>query len=144
MRARRAVTLLETVVVLAIFSVVLGVALPRFARLRDRLAVTSATTEVAALLAFARHAAVVSSRTVGVRFDTAAATVTLTTFDTAADTLRRDALGAAHGVSLNATRDSIAYGPLGLGYGAANTRVIVRRNAAADTVWVSRLGRVRR
>jgi hypothetical protein len=42
------------------------------------------------------------------------------------------------------TRDSIAFYPSGLGYGAANTRLIVSRGAAAETVTVSRAGRVRR
>jgi hypothetical protein len=32
----------------------------------------------------------------------------------------------------------------GMGYGAANTRAIVTRGIAAETVTVSRLGRVRR
>ena len=50
----------------------------------------------------------------------------------------------AHGVTLSATRDSMAYAPNGLGYGASNLSIIVRRGAVTDTVVVSRLGRVRR
>jgi hypothetical protein len=46
-------------------------------------------------------------------------------------------------VALEATRDSLAYGPDGLGVGAANLRLVLRRGAAADTLSVSRLGRVR-
>jgi hypothetical protein len=52
-------------------------------------------------------------------------------------------LGTLYGVRLSTTRDSMAYGGTGLGHGAANLRVVVRRHAAAETVWVSRLGRVR-
>jgi hypothetical protein len=37
----------------------------------------------------------------------------------------------------------MAFGASGLGYGAANLRVVVRRGAASETVYVSRLGRVR-
>ena len=59
------------------------------------------------------------------------------------DTLLARALGRLHGVRLSATRDSTAYAGDGLGYGAANLRLVVRRGAAAETVTVSRLGRVR-
>jgi len=38
----------------------------------------------------------------------------------------------------------MAYAASGLGYGASNLRVIVRRGASADTITVSRLGRVKR
>ena len=60
------------------------------------------------------------------------------------DTIERRPLGTVHGVRLTVTRDSIAYAANGMGYGAANTRVILSRGAAAETVTVSRLGRVRR
>jgi hypothetical protein len=52
-------------------------------------------------------------------------------------------VGALYGVRLEPSRDSMAYAPSGLGWGGANLRVVVRRGAAADTVVVSRLGRVR-
>jgi hypothetical protein len=60
-----------------------------------------------------------------------------------ADTLRRLHLRARHGVRLSASRDTMAYAPPGVGHGAANLRVILTRGRAADTVVVSRLGRVR-
>jgi 23S rRNA (cytidine1920-2'-O)/16S rRNA (cytidine1409-2'-O)-methyltransferase len=60
------------------------------------------------------------------------------------DTLLDLPLGARYGIALSSTRDSIAYGPTGRGYGASNTTITIRRNGAADTIVVSRLGRVRR
>jgi hypothetical protein len=46
-------------------------------------------------------------------------------------------------VSLSTSRDSLAFDVRGLGYGAANLTLVARRGAAADTLVVSRLGRVR-
>jgi hypothetical protein len=56
--------------------------------------------------------------------------------------LRRD-LRSVFGVRLSASRDSMAYDARGLGLGAANLSLVIRRGAAAETVFVSRLGRVR-
>ena len=56
--------------------------------------------------------------------------------------LRSD-LRDAHGVRLGATRLELRYTPNGLGYGASNTRLTIGRGRSADTVIVSRLGRVR-
>ena len=61
-----------------------------------------------------------------------------------ADTVAHRMLASSHGVSLTVSRDSMAYAPNGLGYGASNLTVILRRGAAAETIFVSRLGRVRR
>jgi hypothetical protein len=46
-------------------------------------------------------------------------------------------------VSMVATRDSMAYLPSGLGYGAANMSVFLERGDRLDTISISRLGRVR-
>ena len=51
-------------------------------------------------------------------------------------------LAAARRATIAVTRDSITYAPTGLGYGAANTRIIVARGRWADTITTSRLGRV--
>ena len=59
------------------------------------------------------------------------------------DTLRRREIGRVHDVRLSATRARMSYAATGMGYGAANLSVVVRRNDSVDTVFVSRLGRVR-
>ena len=61
-----------------------------------------------------------------------------------ADTVTERQLGQSHGVAILTTRDSMAYAPNGLGYGASNLSIVIRRGRVADTVVVSRLGRVRR
>ena len=80
------------------------------------------------------------------RFDTLTATIVVqAVHGVATDTLLIRPLSAVHpGVTLEASRDSIAYAASGLGWGAANSTVVARHGVAAETVWVSRLGRVRR
>lgn len=136
---RRGHTLVELTLVLAVVGIVAGLAIVRVGRLLDRVAVDAAASDVGALVGAARDAAVAESRLVSVRFD--GTTVTLRAGD---DTLARRAVGALHGVGVASSRDSILYSPVGLGYGAANARIVVTRGAAAETVTVSRLGRVRR
>ena len=58
------------------------------------------------------------------------------------DTVFARDVGATRRTTIAVTRDSITYAPTGLGYGAANTRIIVARGRWADTITTSRLGRV--
>jgi hypothetical protein len=51
---------------------------------------------------------------------------------------------AAAGVALRVTNPEIVFGPLGLGWGLANTRVELRRGSQIETITTSRLGRVKR
>jgi len=138
---RLGVTLLELTLALAILGVVSSIAIPGMVRTRDRAAVHGATSALVSTLADARHQALRWQRRTAVRFDTATAA---TVVHAGADTLTRIPLRDIYQVSLDATRDSIAFYPSGLGYGAANTRLIVSRGAAAETLTVSRAGRVRR
>jgi prepilin-type N-terminal cleavage/methylation domain-containing protein len=137
----RGFTLMEVSVSVVLIGLMAGLTLPRFTGWRDRIAAESAASSTVALLSTARHAALRRAVVTAVSFDTANATVLV---HAGVDTIARRALGEVHGVRLATTRDSIAYGPAGLGYGAANTRIIVARGAAAETVTVSRLGRARR
>jgi Tfp pilus assembly protein FimT len=138
---RRGTTLLEITTLLVILGILASIAFPRFAGYRDRVSVGAGTTSVVAMLATARYAAVRRATLTAIAFDTATATITVFA---GGDTIERRSLGAVHGVRLTASRDSIAYAPNGMGYGAANTKLVVSRGAAAETLTVSRLGRVRR
>ncbi len=48
-----------------------------------------------------------------------------------------------HRVTLAATRPVVRIHPNGLGWGGANTRIVLRRGAAAESLTTSRLGRLR-
>ena len=138
---RRAHTLAELLLVVAIAGVLLGVALPAARRALDAIHARGAATEVAALLALARHTATYRGVRAAVRFDSAAASVLV---HVGRDTVSRRSFRDRRRVALHATRDSIAFAPTGRGFGGANATIVLRRGQAAETVWVSRLGRVRR
>lgn len=137
----RGLTLVEMVIVLAIAGILTSLCLPAFGSLRDSAAVHGAATELMSELAVARNTAILHGVRVAVNID---APRTIITVHSDADTILTRSLRADHGVTLRTTRDSLAYLPTGLGYGAANTTVVIRRGRASDTVVVSRLGRARR
>jgi type II secretory pathway pseudopilin PulG len=134
-------TLVEVLVTLALVVAAFLVALPPMRRAQDALAVDGAAAVTVRAMLDARHGAVRRSERVALHLDSTTAQLTLVA---TTDTLATFALGASFGVTLASSRDSIAWTPVGLGYGAANTRVVLQRGHAAETVTVSRLGRVRR
>lgn len=138
---RPGTTILECVIVIALIAILTAVAIPPFQQLRDGIAVHGAAAEAHALLATARRAAIHRSATVTVDLDTVGARIIVRT---GTDTLRVRELGAVHGVHLATSRATASYGPTGLGYGASNLTLVVTRGSVADTLTVSRLGRVRR
>lgn len=139
---RRGVTLLELASALALAGVLTLIALPHLARARDRLAVHRAASETAAFYWRARSTAIIRATPVRLEFhgDTLAA-VRDGPFPVP---LFAQAGPARHGVTLDATRRVIRLGPTGLGWGAANTRLILTRGVAAETLTTSRLGRLKR
>jgi hypothetical protein len=117
------------------------IAIPQLAGMRDRMAVRGASSLVFRALADARDAAMRMNTRVAVTVDTARSRMAVRALS---DTIRMLDLREAFGTSLSTSRDSIAYAANGLGYGAANSRYIVRRGHAAESLTVSRLGRVKR
>ncbi len=133
-------TLPELVIVTVLMSLMFGMTVPLVHRVMNRVAVTNAGVEVASLLASARHLAILKRNRTAIRFESRG----VVTVYSGSDTFMRRDLRSAYGVSVRATRDSIAYGPTGRGWGAANTTVVLSKGGAHDSVVVSRLGRVRR
>lgn len=138
---RRGTTILELALTLSVISILSALAYPRIAGLLDGIHVRGTATEVHSLFTAARHHAITRAERITVQIDTARAAITLAT---ETDTLRTRALGDAHGVKLAANRASFTYSPIGIGYGAGNMTIIIRRNARVDSLFISRLGRVRR
>ena len=98
------------------------------------------TEGVAEALAVGRTTAIAQSAYVRVVVDEALSVVRV---EADTQTLHHRDLSALHHVTLRATRDTVTYAPTGLGWGLANTTIVVARGARAESVTVSRLGRVR-
>jgi type II secretory pathway pseudopilin PulG len=141
-RPRRwAYTLVELVVVLSVLALVSAIGVRALGRQLDRLAVGSAIAETASAVARARDEALARHAMVSLRIDTVEGSVAV---HSGGARIARHALGHAHGVALSTSRDSVVFDARGLGYGAANLTLVARRGSAADTLVLSRLGRVRR
>jgi prepilin-type N-terminal cleavage/methylation domain-containing protein len=139
-RRKRGLTLIEVLIVLTIAGTLMAIAYPKAQLTLDRISVHSAASDLQLMLSSAREFALASHSTVAVDFADPKAGVRV---HRGSDVFYSRNIASAHGVKLTSTRDSLAYGPLGLGVGAANLSIIVRRRAAVETVFVSRLGRVR-
>ena len=138
---RRGMTAIEMIVVLSVIGVMLGIIAPTVGRLRDGIAVRNATAEALSAFATARRSAIVRGAPVGIGVDRPPGFVTVTA--NGEILLQRD-LEGTYGITLTSTRDSTAYSPLGHGFGAANLSLVISRGRVAETIFVSREGRVRR
>ena len=137
---RMGFTLAELLVVLAVLGVLLVITVSRIGAAADRTAVRAATAEAASVFHAARSTAIYRRSPVAIRIDTLQATL-ISRSDT--ELLVRRDLWQSYRVRLSATRDSMAYDARGLGIGTANLSLVARRGRFADTLFVSRLGRLR-
>jgi Tfp pilus assembly protein FimT len=137
---RRGATIAEFVIALTVFAVLASIAVPRAAAVADRAGVKAATQDVVLALAAARAAA--ARRGAYASFVADPRTGRVRVVSGGELLLERD-LRRSRGVRLEASRESVTFAPGGLGWGAANTTVIVSRGTRADTIVMSRLGRVR-
>jgi len=137
---RDAFTITEITVTLCVLSVLSAIAVPWAGKLLDRVQARGAGLEVESVFSSARHSAIARSAHTTVDIDTAARVMYVSV---GGETVRKKGIGTDHGVDLSSSREQMIYAATGMGYGAANVSVVVRRGAAADTVFVSRLGRVR-
>lgn len=136
----RGFTLLELIVAVALAGMLMAIAVPRGRDTVDRAAVRAAAADVRATLGRARALAVAGQARVVVEVDTVSGMLRTRR---GSEILLRQPVGERHDVRLARTRDSLAYDAHGMGWGASNLSIVVRRGTAAETVFVSRLGRVR-
>lgn len=137
---KRGYTVVELLIAMTIGGLMLAIAIPRGAALLDRISVHAAVGDIHATLSLARSIALAGGTAVAIDVDSANGVLRVRR---GGEVLVSRGLAGAHGIRLSRTRDSLTYDPRGLGRGAANLSLIVRRGSAAETVFVSRLGRVR-
>jgi type II secretory pathway pseudopilin PulG len=135
-------SLVELVVVLVIVGTLTGLVVPRWSGYRDRAVVSRATSEVASFYHQARYGAILRAQTVRIEFGAETLRAVYEGVQDSTFLLRPGP--ARHGVALEGSRTVIRIGPNGIGYGAANTTLVLRRGAATDTLTTSRLGRLKR
>jgi prepilin-type N-terminal cleavage/methylation domain-containing protein len=136
-------SLVEVAIVLLVVALLVAVGLPRLGPFLDRIAADQAAREITTALAVGRHGAVMQATRARVMI--------------AADTLRIDRLKAGEWepwwrqpgpadlrVQLEVSNPVVVFGPTGAGWGASNTKVVLRRGSQIETITVSRLGRVKR
>ncbi len=138
---QRGFTLLEWAVLMVIIGVLVLLTAPKMVVWADRLAVGRARSEFVSAYRRARLAAVFRSRqvrlTLGVDSLTAIA-------EADPDSVVFEVPGPGrHGVELEVSRPVVRFAPTGLGFGAANTKVVLRRGKASDSLTTSRLGRLK-
>ena len=135
-------TLIEIVIVLVIVGILAALGAPRFGKALDQLAVARAVHETIGLYRSARFAAIVRGKPVRIEFSGDSLVAVL---EGQPDTVfMRRAGPAVFGVSLTVSRPTIRINVTGLGYGAANTKLVFRRGTVADSLATSRIGRIRR
>lgn len=140
---RRGTTLLELAIVLVISGLLLAMALPAGAALRDRLSTDGAAAILVSAHARARMIAASESRVIVLSLW--ADSVVVQAVESPADTVVRwRGIGpASHRVSLTGLPRRVVFGPNGIPLGAANGTYLASRGGARRQVVVSRYGRVR-
>ena len=133
-------TLVELTITFSVLGVLMAIAVPRSAHVVERLTVRAASQDVLFLIAAARNAATRRGDYASFVADPRTGKVRVVSNGV---TLLERAVADSRGVKLEATRESITFAPTGVGWGAANTTIVVSRGSRSDTIVTSRLGRVR-
>lgn len=149
LRVRRGFSLIEMLVVLIVSGLVLKMALPRFAAMRDRMALRAAKQQISAYLVTARAIAIRRAKvsTFKVKNNTIWATTTSST-GTDSTITGTVPLLTARGVTVSrqgiGASDSIRFDPRGFALLNNARTYVLTRNSLKDSICISRLGLIAR
>ena len=137
---RQGFSIVELVLVVAVASLLLGIALPQLSGALDRIEVSAAANHLAAAHLRARMMAIARSQVLVLSVDPAR----LAIYPRGQSTLLWTEEGpAASSVVLAGPARQFTFSPEGLTLGLSNATLRLARGSASRTVVVSRLGRVR-
>jgi len=136
-------TLLELMVVICIAAALMAFSLPRAARLMDWMATERAARDVTTALAVGQHRAIAYATRARITFSSD--TLRIDRFETGGWTPWWRIPGpTSYGVTLEVSNPIVIFGPNGIGWGASNTKIVLRRGSQVETITTSRVGRVKR
>jgi Tfp pilus assembly protein FimT len=139
---KKGFSIIEIVAILALMGIILSMVVPKAAKGFDRLRVGNATAAVASFYGGARFGAILRGTPVRIEFG---ADSLRAFYEGGADSLFLFVDGPAHhGVNMIVSRNVIRIHPNGVGWGGANTKLVLWRGEAAESLTTSRLGRMKR
>lgn len=141
MNCRIGTTAVELVVAILVIGIVASIGISASTSQAASHAVRTVANETERAFATARRNAIATGTPTALSINSAVGQILV---HAEGDTLARLTPALTHGVAISANRDSMAYDQQGLGIGAANLTLVLNRAGAAETLVVSRLGRVRR
>jgi prepilin-type N-terminal cleavage/methylation domain-containing protein len=137
---RRAFTLPELMLTLAVVGLLLAITLPQLGRAMNRIQVEGATAELVAAHRRARMMAVTRGQVLTLSVDSAAFSIASTSSPTP---LWSAAGPLAAGVSLSGPTRQFKFSPEGFTLGLSNASLLLSRGGISRTIVISRLGRIR-
>jgi prepilin-type N-terminal cleavage/methylation domain-containing protein len=136
----RGISLIETVLVLAVLGILSGIALPHLAGILDSIEVEAAASQIVAAHQRARIMAMTRSQVLVLRLEESRLVIQRRGEPTP---LWSEDGPSARGVVLSGPTRELIFSPDGLTLGVSNATLPLARGAAHRAVIVSRLGRVR-
>jgi hypothetical protein len=129
--------------VMALIAIATAIGIRPMGHALDRAAVDEGAERYGAVHETARAFAIARGRQSRVELDSALrqATISLRRTSSQWDTMEVRALG---GAAFTASRIIVTFSPMGIGYGASNTSIVFSAGMAAETLTVSRTGRLKR